>query len=337
MDRAEITFRDDTRYAYAVGRIRALETKLLARADFSRLLDAGDYSQALRTMAELGYPASEEIGEHEPTLVLEQKRVLEIVEQLFEDPALIELFRRRYDFHNLKVLLKAKHSHQEMDQAIADLGHIPVGQMAEAVMAGEPQRLPDPLAQAMADAESAFAQSGSPADLDVAVERQQFAYLSRAVRSWRSSFMESWLTWEIDLLNIKSFFRLKWLEESVKNFDAVMLPGGSLEGGFFRHIREEPWEALAQIFQRTPYGRAVAEGIAQLKARRSFAALERSCDDLLMELLKTSRETSFGAEPVAAYLFMKELEIRGVRAVLVGKRNNLPKEKIKERLPSAYV
>jgi V/A-type H+-transporting ATPase subunit C len=56
-----------------------------------------------------------------------------------------------------------------------------------------------------------------------------------------------------------------------------------------------------------------------------------------MKLLRKSRETSFGVEPLAVYLLLKEFEIRAVRATLVGKLNDLPKEKIKERLPSEYV
>jgi V/A-type H+-transporting ATPase subunit C len=81
----------------------------------------------------------------------------------------------------------------------------------------------------------------------------------------------------------------------------------------------------------------VSEGISQLKAQKSFAALERSVDDLLIQLLKQSREASFGVEPVVAYLLLKEYEIQAVRAVMVGKLNQLPKEKIKERLPSEYI
>jgi len=42
-------------------------------------------------------------------------------------------------------------------------------------------------------------------------------------------------------------------------------------------------------------------------------------------------------EPLTAYVLLKEFEIRSVRAVLVGKLNGLPKKKIKERLPGAYL
>lgn len=337
MDFFDIVLKDDTRYAYAVGRIRALETKLLGKADFSRLLDADGLSQALRTLAELGYPVSEEAREYEPILMAEQKTALHLLGQLSEDEGLMELFRRRYDYHNLKVLLKAKHSQQELEHAIIDLGIVSVEDLAAAVMGDEPNNLPPPLARAMIAAESAYAETRSPQGLDIAVDQEQYAFMTEELRRLNNSFLQTWLRWEVDLLNIKSFLRIRWLKENFKSFERDMAPGGGLDVEFFRQMREEPLDSLAQMFQRTPYGKAIADGISQLKAQDSFAPLERSCDDLLIQFLRRSRETSFGVEPVVAYLLLKEFEIKAVRAVLVGKVNELPKDKIKERLASEYV
>jgi len=337
MDFTQIDFKDDTRYAYAVGRIRALETKLLTRADFSRLLDADDYAQAIRLLGEMGYPITEESAEYEPVLMAEQRSALDLLGQLSEDDRLTKMFRRRYDFHNLKVLLKAKHSAQQLDQAILDLGFIPREALTEAVAVEGTGQLPEALGRAKVLAEKAFGESRFPADLDVTVDREQYAFMTKALGELDNLFLETWLTWQIDLLNIKTFLRLHWLQEDRRAMDRDMLPGGGLDTAFFREIREESLDALGQIFMRTPYGRAVSEGVSQLKAQKSFAALERRFDDLLIQLLKQSREASFGAEPVAAYLLFKEYEIQAVRAVMVGKLNQLPKEKIKERLPSEYI
>jgi len=333
----DIEFSDDTRYIYAVGRIRALERRLLGRADFGRLLDVPDLGGALRALAEMGYPVPEGASAYEPVLMAEHRSALGLLEDLTEDRALIELFRRRYDFHNLKVLLKAERSAQDLDRAIMDLGTVAVEELQEAVRAGEPERLPGPLAAAMGAAGERYEESRNPGDLDAAIERVQYAELSRMIAELDNRFLSTWLVWQVDLLNIRSFLRFRWLQEDLKTFPEILLPGGSLEWDFFRPIREEPLETLGQAFGRTPYGRAVSDGIGQLQSRRSFAHLERSCDDLMIELLRTSGRTSFGVEPLAAYVLLKEFEIRSVRAVLVGKLNGLPKDKIKERLPGAYL
>jgi len=337
MDLSDIILKDDTRYTYAVGRVRALETKLFSKADFSRLLDAADFPQALRVLAEGGYPVTEETSDYEQVLMAEQKEVLILLGDLSEDEGLVELFRRRYDYHNLKVLLKGKYSHQELEEALIDLGLMSVEKLAEAVMGGGADALPETLGRAMTDAEGAFAETRAPKELDVGVDQEQYGFMGEVLRRLDNPFLQTWLTWEVDLINIKSFLRLRWLDENLKSLERDMLPGGSLNAAFFRQIREEPWETLAQSFQRTPYGQGIADGISKLKTQRTFADLERNCEDLMIQLLKRSRETSFGVEPVVAYLLLKEFEIKAVRAVLVGKLNDLPKEKIKERLPSEYV
>lgn len=333
----DIEFSDDTRYIYAVGRIRALERRLLSRADFGRLLDVPDLGGALRALAEMGYPVPEGVSAYEPVLTAEHRAALGLLEDLAEERALIELFRRRYDFHNLKVLLKAKRSAQDLGRAIVDLGILSVEKLAEAVRAEEPERLPEPLAEAMRTAAALYEESENPGDLDAAVERIQYAELSRMIAELDNRFLSAWLAWQVDLLNIRSFLRFRWLQEDLKVFPQVLLPGGSLGWDFFRPIREEPLETLGGAFGRTPYGRAVSDGIGALRSRRRFAPLERGCDDLMIELLRTSNRTSFGVEPLAAYVLLKEFEIRSVRAVLVGKLNGLPRDRIKERLPGAYL
>ena len=333
----DIEFTDDTRYIYAVGRIRALERHLLSRADFARLLDAGDLGGALRALAEMGYPVPEGASAYEPVLMAEQRAALELLEDLAEDSSLVELFRRRYDFHNIKVLLKAERSAQDLGRAVMDLGAVDVDEIVEAIRAGEPERLPGPLAEAIRTAGERYEESRNPGDIDAAVERIQYAEISRMIAEMGNPFLSAWLAWEVDLINIRSFLRFRWLEEDLKAFPEILLPGGSLEWSFFRSVREEPLESVAQAFGRTPYGRVVSDGIGQLQSRRSFAHLERGCDDLMIELLRTSGRTSFGVEPLTAYVLLKEFEIRSVRAVLVGKLNGLPKKKIKERLPGAYL
>ncbi len=337
MDLCETMFKDDTRYAYAVGRIRALETKLLTRAEFGRLLDAADYHQTLRLLAELGYSIAEGTSEYEPVLLAGLGETLNLLEQLSEDEGLADLFRRRYDYHNLKVLLKGKHSRQELEHAVIDLGLVTLDGLAEAVMQDEPGKLPAPLAAAMSAAERAFAERQAPQDLDIAIDKEHYRSLAEALDRLGNPFLRRWLTLEVDMVNIKSFLRLRWLEESTKYLERDMLPGGTLGVDFFRAIKEESIDTLPQAFQRTPYGKAISGGIAQLKGQQSFAQLERGGDELLIQFLKTSRETSFGIEPVVAYVLLKEFEIKGVRAILVGKLNDLPREKIKERLPSEFV
>ncbi len=51
-----------------------------------------------------------------------------------------------------------------------------------------------------------------------------------------------------------------------------------------------------------------------------------------MCFLRTTSSLASGPQPVIAYLMMKEAEIRTVRMVLTGKKNNLDAKLLLERL-----
>ena len=56
-----------------------------------------------------------------------------------------------------------------------------------------------------------------------------------------------------------------------------------------------------------------------------------------MEKMKSAKMISFGGEPLLAYIYAKETEIKVIRIIMVGKLNNINGEVIRERLRDIYV
>lgn len=56
-----------------------------------------------------------------------------------------------------------------------------------------------------------------------------------------------------------------------------------------------------------------------------------------MKFIKEAKLITKGLEPVLAYMYAKESEIKQVRTIMVGKLNNISKEVIRERLRDGYV
>ena len=139
----------DTRYTYAVARIRALETNLLDRPTIERLMNE-DAAGVIHILKETEY--SEAFNDIENPLDFEYglnnelNRVLLLLEKLSVEPEIIQLFRVVYDFHNLKVLLQAKFLHEAPDASICPLGLAPVEEI-EKMIDGEITDLPDYLKQ----------------------------------------------------------------------------------------------------------------------------------------------------------------------------------------------
>lgn len=56
-----------------------------------------------------------------------------------------------------------------------------------------------------------------------------------------------------------------------------------------------------------------------------------------MNMMRDAKIIPFGVEPVIAYIYAKETEIKIIRIIMVGKLNNIAAEVIRERLRDIYV
>jgi len=95
---------DSSHYAYATGRIRALETRLIGSARLGRYLEARSADDIGRLLLENGYPAA---PDPEQSLNRELEATYLLVRSLSPDPVMIDTIMMARDFHNLKVMLKA--------------------------------------------------------------------------------------------------------------------------------------------------------------------------------------------------------------------------------------
>jgi len=81
----------------------------------------------------------------------------------------------------------------------------------------------------------------------------------------------------------------------------------------------------------------VKSGVEDWKRSGSFSHLEKLFDDHLLSFVKKAKYITFGIEPLIGYLVAKEMEVKNLRTIMVGKFNRLSQEIIKERLRESYV
>lgn len=331
---------DDLRYTYCVGRIRALETRLLSRERLYRMAEAPDVQEILRTLQDTEYgPHLSEIStasQYEVLLSKERRRIQSLYLELSLDPPIDGLLLSRFDFHNLKVLLKSVISEQDFDSALSDPGTIPIQELKGVFSEERYDKLPDCFQVAVEQAVSLYYAKKDPRLIDVAVDRAQFDFQLKRALELQNSFIIGLTRLNIDLVNLLTFYRIKWLEEGVAVLREFLLDGGYLERAFLLSVFEEPWEGLSHSFFVTPYLKIVEQGGSYLRQNSSFARLERLCEDHRMEFLQGTKLLSFGVEPLIAYLLAKETELRSLRMIFVGKLNDIGPALIKERLPITF-
>jgi V/A-type H+/Na+-transporting ATPase subunit C len=94
----------DKRYAFATGRIRALEAKLIGPARLTRYFETHNSEDFGRLLAEDGYPAA---ADAETSIDRAWIETCRLVNGLEPNPGIRDAILVASDFHNLKVMLKA--------------------------------------------------------------------------------------------------------------------------------------------------------------------------------------------------------------------------------------
>ena len=90
--------------------LRAREPRLLNAEKAGRMLEAASFEEAAKLLTDCGYPdlSQADAGQIEQTLTQRRVQLLDELQNLCPEGAIVDFFRMKYDTHNAKVLLKAE-------------------------------------------------------------------------------------------------------------------------------------------------------------------------------------------------------------------------------------
>jgi V/A-type H+/Na+-transporting ATPase subunit C len=332
---------DNWRHAFAVGAVRVLETRLLTRPFLANLAAAQDDAQLEAQLRHTDYAVESGAAgplpaRLEPVLLSRRQAVRDRFDELVDDAEVIELFRSRTDFHNLRVLLRQAVAGRDFAAALVDDGAVPTATLQDIFAEERYGDLPEHLGAAVEAAIPAYFAGRDPRQIDFAVDRAQATFRLRRGRRLGSAFLVELARMTADLTNIRTACRVKWLDQEVRILDSALLPGGHVERGVFAEVLTRPWDDAGPLFGATPYADLVADGVEGLAQEASFIRLERLCDEYAAGLRRHSREVVAGVEPIVAYLLAREAEIRNVRMIVSARHSGLDANRIIDRLAQTY-
>jgi V/A-type H+-transporting ATPase subunit C len=326
---------DDWRYVFQTAQVRVFEMQMLGRATLLDMANAQDFRQAADLLSGTEYALPRSGGNFaEVENVLQQRRtaVRELFSQLVPDKPLVELFRARDDFANLRLAVRRTLSKKPAGTDYSSGGNVSPERIEEMfAQEGEiskPQ-VPGYVQEAVERAVLAYYQSKDVRQIDYAIDGVQAEYNLRTAHRLKSVFLLGLFRIQIDLTNIRTMLRLKFTESQQRN---VFLKGGFIELERFVHGLELGYEALGPLFFVTPYHRIVDTGANYLASNKSFLKVEQQCEEFMTGFLKLTVQVTAGPQPIIAFLLMKENEIRTVRLILTAKKNNLDTKLILDRI-----
>lgn len=326
----------DTDYLFISTYLRAREKNLLTAARMERMIDASSAEEAGKVLQEIGYGefSAESDRELSAALAAEREKLFADLYRFVPDRAVVDVFKVKYDYHNIKALLKAQAMNISGKHLLVDAGRVSTDRLEKAVIDGAYDLLPEALAKAAREAAEVIGTTGDPQLGDFILDRAYYAEMLSAAKKTRSTFLESYVRATIDAANLRSAVRTLRMKKGGDFLKKVLFEGGTIQTE--RILTAALGGNLEDPFRSTEL-RAAAEVGAQAAAGGSLTKFEKVCDDAVTAVAAKAKSVSFGVEAVIGYLVAKEIEFTAVRIIMSSRMAGIAGDTIRERLREAYV
>ncbi|MCY6484662.1 V-type ATP synthase subunit C [Clostridium aestuarii] len=328
-------------YVQAVPRIRALENRLLDKAKLERMIEGNSSEETFKVLEETEYGLLmanvKRTEEYEIVLSEALKKLYSFMYEVSPDKNLIDIMSLRYDYHNIKVLLKGIALNKDLSELLIPVGTIPVDEMKMYISTEDYRELPNIMKESIEEAQEIFEDNRDPQQIDIILDRHMYKDMFARARVLNEPYMLNFLNMNVDLINLKTLLRVKKQNKSRKFLESVLIEGGKLEKETLINMLNESDDNIVSKLQYTDYNEIMKLGMENYLQNGNFNVLEKLSDNFIMNFIKDSKYVSFGIEPLLAYIFAKENEIKIIRIIMVGKLNDINADVIRERLRDIYV
>lgn len=330
-----------TDFASASGRLRVLEKRMLTAGGLERIIDAESGHEAMHMLSQnssFDFSTVEKDGNYESVLRSELTALYQLAYQLTPDARIVDLLCAKYDYHNLKLAVKSRHTASDMDDLSLSFSKIPP-ETVKALLTDPKAGMnvcPDALIQAAKDAAELFAENPDPQALDIFVDLAQYSYMSNLSKEIGNEMIQNYVESAIDFYNVKTLMRVKNMEKGPRFLAKALANNGSIQAQDFVSRYDRNVDAIGDSLYYKNFGASVSASLEDYEKAGNFAALEKAADNYLLDIVKQAKYITFGPETIFAYVVAKENEIKQVRILLTCKFNRISDDVIRERLRDNY-
>lgn len=319
--------------------MRTEEKHLLRDEQLRVMTESGNIDDICRTLQDAGYGSETEnfrLDNYERILSESEAALTEEIETLKNNNAVFDIFAYPSDYHNIKTLLKSEFLGIDRSDILLSTGTIKPDKMAEIVRERNRSLMTEFMHRAIEEACDTHARTRDPQVVDFICDKYCFQDIMRIAEKSGNDFVKGYVRLWIDTVNLKTFMRVRKMQQPWGYFSEIYVPGGNVELQTFVNGYEEDPAQLAARFAPFDIASAVAEGSEQLASEGTFTALERECDNALINFVKEAKYITFGLESMVAFLVAKQMEVKNIRILITGKMAKMEPEVIRERLRVTY-
>ena len=300
-----------TNYAYAVGKIRALEAKMLGAERLNRLVNLPTLDNLLSEISGSGYLVPEkEDSDFAQWLKEETERLIHLCNGLLPETKYPFFYRLPADFSNFSLLARRETGLPAKEEEFNPWGIVRLTDL-DSIWSGKVLSfLPELLTRGLSEARKRLANEGI-AGFEFVMGTAIFNLLKEA--AGESILLQRLVSFFVDRTNIRSFLA------GGKRFAS----GGFISTETFQKNRDAVLTTIEfhypkmKSYLKTGSFQGDPERVA-LQDQEVIGAseLEEGFRDVQEKILEESRFISLGPEPVIAYYYRKSRELANLRRLL---------------------
>jgi V/A-type H+-transporting ATPase subunit C len=332
---------DKMKFSQVIPRIRVYETKLLDKSKFDRMIDSNSANDALKVLQETEYSSLmtnvKSADDYEVILNEELKRLYQVMYDISPVKLPVDLMSIKYDYQNIKVILKGIFLKEDLSYLLIPVGSYNVFLLKDSIENSELRDLPPIMREAIEEVLINFENTKDPQMIDIILDKYMFKSLVQIKHGIKDAFTDKYVVSLIDSTNLKTLLRVKKQNKGRKFLESVIIDGGSIDKDKFLGMLNDAIENISTKLLFTNYADLIKSGIEYYTKTNSVSLLEKLVDNFIMNMMKNAKIIPFGVEPLLAYIYAKETEIKIIRIIMALKLNNISGEIVRERLRDSYV
>lgn len=336
-------------YGYPNARIRARLGRLFDDKQYSEMIEADNEEEVTNYLR--GFPEYAKYLETYPVEKALDSQLAESYQTLYtvapkSIKPVFKALNMKWDIRNIKTIIIATEMNLTRDQTTELL--IPFGANYDIIeKLIESNEITDivaglegtPYAQALEDALTEYSEKQMVLPLESALDK---FYLTELLRTSatpdeeNTRIMHSYVGSMVDIANLTLILRAKADGLKYDSISPYIMEGGyQIRDWKLKDLMEsEDAEGVISGIEGTEYSPALSDAITEYNKTGSVAVFEAALDTYLVtKATNLSRKKPFGIGPLVAFVNRKEREIKNLKIIIRGKREeNVSNTQIKEML-----
>ena len=328
--------RPATQYGYAVARLRALENRLLDETTFQRMIDCDTLESAVKVLGETPYSSwlmEQKSAGFDKAIEAALHAAYVEVAGFVPETDIVSLLRLPYDVHNVKTLLKgqilAERGGKRRLDLLTSLGNVDTDTLTLAVEGEDYTGLPFGLDKAIPAAVELWQKDQDALALEKFLDGYYFKALLKTAEGLAMPEVVRWVKARIDGENLKTLLRLTHIPETRAQTATFLHAGGTLPPATLASLVMEGPENWGRLLSYAGISKLLTAFTEDGDFSSMLVQFEKNLDNYVTETIAPARYSTFEPANVVRYLWLKEIEAKNLRIVLVSVANGVEKDAIR--------